>query len=192
MKLKFLILACFLSMFGLSQAQYIGGGAVLGMNASQVDGDTYGGYKKVGLQLGGYAFYRFSERIQLQVEILYSNKGAREVEIAYAQVNLNYLDVPILANYRVFGDDSKGLVFQAGLIPSYLMSAKLGFKNQKADNSIFYRRFQVEGAAGAQFQLSKLIGVNFRGAISISNAGSTRFPWLTNRYFSLGLRIGGS
>ncbi|MCS6991262.1 MAG: hypothetical protein NZL95_05310 [Chitinophagales bacterium] len=55
----------------------IRGGIVLGINASQVDGDDYAGYTKVGLNGGFYGQIPLAPKFFVATEILYSQQGAR-------------------------------------------------------------------------------------------------------------------
>lgn len=83
------------------------GGLVAGANFTQLDGDNYAGYHKVGLNLGGIMYARFDEHIAASIEILFSQKGAhghkeQEVAGAYIQsydVTLNYAEVPLQLCY---------------------------------------------------------------------------------------------
>ncbi len=46
--------------------------------ATQVDGDTYGGYNKAGFQGGVFVNTRLSDLFSAQLEIKYTGKGARK------------------------------------------------------------------------------------------------------------------
>jgi len=85
------------------------GGLLLGTNFSQVDGDTYAGYHKVGLNMGGIMYARLDEDLAFSMELLYTQKGSRghyEVGIPNTnlliktfQINLNYVEIPLQINY---------------------------------------------------------------------------------------------
>jgi hypothetical protein len=87
------------------------GGLILGINFTQVDGDTYYGYQKVGLTAGGVVYVHFNDVYGATIELLYSQKGSRGqlvtesptlgtyVEKYY--MNLNYVEVPVTLHMKV-------------------------------------------------------------------------------------------
>jgi hypothetical protein len=107
------------------------GGVAAGLNFSQVDGDTYAGYHKVGLNAGGLVYVRFSDRVGISLELSYSQKGARVKQNAtdiYGlpylndyNLKLNYAEVPLMF-YFVAGPDSK-VHFKLGASYARLINA---------------------------------------------------------------------
>lgn len=82
----------------------IRGGVVLGINASQVDGDDYAGYTKVGLNGGFYGQIPLSEKFFVATEILYSQQGARS-HVRYGLPleflsRYDYAVVPVLLHFQ--------------------------------------------------------------------------------------------
>lgn len=85
------------------------GALVLGANMSQIDGDAYYGYNKLGLVAGGMVYAKFSPTLSASMELEYSMKGVRAVEDAYSSMvgpyyakyylNINYVEVPLLLHY---------------------------------------------------------------------------------------------
>jgi len=84
------------------------GGLVAGGNFSQVDGDDFKGYAKIGANFGGIVFAQLDEGFAISMEILYSQKGSRSKSPAEAEpgltitnyrIELNYAEVPIMLNY---------------------------------------------------------------------------------------------
>ncbi len=55
-----------LGIFGKAAAQNVGAGLIVAGVASQIDGDSWGGYNKLGYSLGGFAWYDFNDRISLE------------------------------------------------------------------------------------------------------------------------------
>jgi len=73
---------------------------------------------------GGFINYRFSRRFMLSFDILFSGKGFKAdliPGITDAKFRLNYLDLPVLANFYVY----KGLALKVGLQPSILLNANV-------------------------------------------------------------------
>lgn len=85
------------------------GGLLAGTNFAQVDGDSYAGYHKVGLNVGGIMYARIAEHMAFSMELLFSQKGSNgnkpqlsnsgAYEIQKYGINLNYAEIPIMFNY---------------------------------------------------------------------------------------------
>lgn len=82
------------------------GAFCLGFNFSQVDGDSYYGYHKVGLHVGGQVFAHLTSDFGVSMELLYSRKGSRAVTVTESlmwgtyvwkyYMDVNYVEVPIM------------------------------------------------------------------------------------------------
>jgi Outer membrane protein beta-barrel domain len=115
MKLKkiFFIICITLIINNLSAQSRFRGGFVAGLNAAQIDGDATAGYRQVGLSSGVRALVELGGRWELLLDILYSQKGSRksvENEAPYGKEafsRLNYLEVPVMINYRDWEQTSK-------------------------------------------------------------------------------------
>ncbi len=107
------------------------GGLVGGANFTQVDGDGYKGYDKVGATFGGILFMPLGQlenlplpgTAALSLEVLYSQKGAKGMDpVASANllsqtIDLKYAEVPILINY--YNGPRKSMI-GIGFAPAYL------------------------------------------------------------------------
>jgi len=105
------------------------GGLIAGANFTQVDGDNYAGYHKIGMNVGGIVYTRFDEHLAASIEILYSQKGSRAHKeqqtntgniITQYDVNLNYAEVPLQLCYF----DRRKSHFGAGISIARLVSVK--------------------------------------------------------------------
>ncbi len=87
-------------------------GLVAGMNAAQIDGDNFSGYHKVGLNAGLISFVKFSPKLFASIEMLYAQKGARDVKyyesqqvgtvpIIY-QAQLDYIEIPLMLHLETY------------------------------------------------------------------------------------------
>ena len=106
------------------------GGLTMGTNMARVDGDTYDGYHKVGIQAGGLVYVHLSPLFGISMEMLYSQKGARGANVKESSylgtyfdkyyLNLNYVEIPLILHYRklVYFD------FEAGLSYARLVKTK--------------------------------------------------------------------
>ncbi len=91
---------------------------VLGFAASQIDGDSYGGYHKIGGHFGIDVRYPFSDNVKLQSGVEYINKGAANAKNQdYYRVHLHYIQVPLLLEVVVYHNIS----LTAGLNFDYLI-----------------------------------------------------------------------
>lgn len=142
-KLRTLVWALFLAMGAASGAKaqnpsnyYIEdprtfyAGVIAGANFSQVDGDSYAGYHKTGLNLGGIVYTHLAENLAMSLEILFSQKGARGHRLQEAgipgtvinsyRIHLNYAEIPLQLNYF----DRRRSHFGGGFSYSQLISAQ--------------------------------------------------------------------
>ncbi len=88
-----------------SYAQRIMGAAILGVNATKVNGDEVDGYHKFGLNAGLAAIVPFGDQWAVTFENVYSQKGAHQRKLYQDSLDgsydlkLNYLEVPVLVQY---------------------------------------------------------------------------------------------
>ena len=114
----------------IGMSQNIKIGAIAGINASQVGGDGLSGFRKAGLVLGGFADLDVSEKINLQFEIIYSQKGSRknpktdEGDTEFFLLQMDYIEVPIMARYR-----NKKFTYDAGLYIGQLVNSHIEDEN---------------------------------------------------------------
>ncbi len=113
-------------------------GAVLGLTASQIDGDLSAGYNKLGFQGGLRVVARLKDPMEASMEILYSQRGCRNELIPSDYdpnpfaLTLNYIEVPIQFHYKdwlIEYDDEKYNFYRvsinAGLSYARLFSTKV-------------------------------------------------------------------
>jgi hypothetical protein len=105
----------------ISFSQYFDGGAVAGLSASQVDGDRYWGFNKLGLLGGAYIKRMFTYTIEGQMELRYIMKGAYEAEnidnALYYKLVLHYVDIPLTVHYIY----RKNFLFELGVAPEFIV-----------------------------------------------------------------------
>lgn len=120
-----------------AQTKRFGGGLVFGVTASQIDGDAAAGYHKVGLNVGVRGTINFTERWLLSLDLLFNQRGSRTLEaetIFTRQINLQFLEVPIMIRYADWKDE-KGfyrVYAAAGVAYSRLFSYSLNDYAQTA------------------------------------------------------------
>lgn len=106
------------------------GGLIGGVNFSQVDGDNYKGYKKMGINTGVVVYAQLLPQLAGSLEILYTQKGAKSKLTApsngYAyivskqNISLSYAEIPVQLNYF----DKRKSHFGGGFSYSQLIGSK--------------------------------------------------------------------
>ena len=174
-----------------AQAQGVGGGLVGGVVTSQIDGDTWGGFNKWGYMVGGFAYYDFNEHLALQIEILQSRRGSREVQTDFGQVTLSYIDVPVLFQYKRELSKGRTAIAEGGLSANLLLAAKTGFRPLILDQTENFARLSSELHLGATVYFTENLGIYGRWQLGITNLNNsfTRRPWLTIHCLSAGVRL---
>ncbi|MBN2348303.1 MAG: porin family protein [Bacteroidales bacterium] len=150
-----------------AMGQRFQGGLLAGLTACQIDGDTYSGYNKAGLLGGVFVKTDFSNKLSGQLELKYISKGAgtknNDSNTNYYRVNMQYLEIPVLARYRVY----KLLVAELGIGAGYLFKAQKDDGNGYLDFEPPLNNFELSGIAGVHYELFKHISVNARFQYSL-------------------------
>jgi hypothetical protein len=161
--LFFIILACLL--INASYAQVFKGGFHIGLLATQVDGDNFGGYKKPGLFLGAFANIPFPEkRIKLQMEIDYAQKGSRSPSsnaFRY-RIVLHQIEIPLVFGWNFW----KELSLELGVSPNIIASAKEYYDNVAVmpdeNGGCKFNFFEMGGIAGLSYMFKEHYALFFR------------------------------
>ena len=94
---------------GAAQALRFDGGPVAGINATQVQGDDYTGFNKLGLSGGAFIDVRNPDNFWgIRLEMHYAEKGSRrggdpEVGTTTIELRMNYIDIPVLLDVNLGG-----------------------------------------------------------------------------------------
>ena len=108
-KVKVLLVALVISVSGISQS--IDLGVKAGVNFSSINYDNVASSSITGFQAGVFAGIKFSDKLGVQADVLYSKQGAElTVSNVLQQIDLSYVNVPIVLKYYVF----QGLNIQVG------------------------------------------------------------------------------
>lgn len=167
MRYFFCIILCFF-LLGKTRPQNFEGGVLLGLTASQIDGDNYRGYNKVGLQGGGWVRRMFTYTVGGQMELRYVQKGALKTNTVkdptYSRTALHYVDIPLMVQYVY----NERIVLELGLDPEVLMKARL-----EDENGVIpipdptYNRFTMSAVAGLGYRFLEVFSAHFRFNYSI-------------------------
>jgi hypothetical protein len=161
-----------IGLIGLSHlvgfSQEFEGGILGGLTANQIDGDSYSGYRKVGLQAGAWARRMFTYTFGGQIEISYIQKGALQTPNSqfsvYDKTTLHNIDIPLLGQYHYRED----IIFELGIAPEILIDAIW----EDADGRLEippppYNRFSLVAIAGVGYRFIEVMQVHFRFNYSI-------------------------
>ena len=123
-----------------------------GINISTITGDGINKKSKVGLVAGIEAEYGISEKFGLQFGLLYSMEGCKSDAVIAAgegasafraegvKWNLDYINIPIMAQYYVV----KGLAVKAGIQPAF---------NVRHKGSVDGNTANIEGVKSFNFSI---------------------------------------
>ncbi len=167
----FILLTFTLLISGLAAAQNFTGGIITGLSTSQIDGDTQGGYDKLGFY-GGFSVERdFGEVIGAKMELYYISKGAKEninsVEIF--KTKLAYVELPLMLKIVPV----KRFEFDLGLAFSYLIKARMwNYGEEYPEGVVDVKNAQYSAIATGSYFFAENMAFNVRfdyGFLPIKN-----------------------
>lgn len=168
-------------------SQEFKGGAFLGLNLSQVDGDDMAGYNKIGANGGFFVNRMISRESALQAELFYSMKGSSVKSTKNTsfqrEISSSYVDLSLYYKY-FFTEQLAGKV---GLTPSVLISHKETYMGNElnADNIPKFRKFTAQFSIGAEYFLTEnwFANLTFNYSIISLREGGAEFSGYNNMHF---------
>lgn len=177
----------------LKEYKLFEGGFVFGMNASQVDGDTYSGYNKAGIHAGGVVCVHFNQTIGVSLELLYSQKGSRGAHVEESPyigtffdkyyLNLNYVQMPLVLHVKF----NPKMEMEGGISYSRLVNS---WEYAESDqpwyvdpNQTWFDKTDICYLVGFSYRLSRHWYGNVRYEYSLDSIRpSERQPWPYTQY----------
>jgi len=101
------------------------GGILFGGITSQVSGDNLAGFDQFGLTGGAFVDTRISDRLRLEMDLLYAAKGSRKIprpqknDFNSYRMRLRYIEIPLMLKFKV-----SNFMAGAGGYAGVLVSAK--------------------------------------------------------------------
>jgi hypothetical protein len=135
-----------------------------GITASQVNGDTYTGFRRIGLNAGAYMNQYIVTDIYWQVELKYGArgvyKGPEDYDPTLFRSNYHYLELPLSTHYL---HDEKFLL-ELGISPEVLLSTSYEDENGELKPSSYpeNRTFGLSVFAGFGYWFSPKMGAVLR------------------------------
>ena len=126
---------------------------------------------KVGFAFGVEGMYQISDRFGLSAGIMYSMQGAKRKGIAVDEngvygdytmkAKMNYINIPILANFYVV----KGLAVKAGIQPGFLVSKKWGLDSTFGMVNGIVDGAKIDGTKAFDFSIPVGISYEFANVV---------------------------
>jgi hypothetical protein len=151
-----------------SHAQHFEGGILGGLTASQIDGDSYSGYNKVGIHTGAWVQRLFTYTLAGQLELRYVQKGSLQTnkpdDPTYYRCALQYIDMPIMAQYIY----NEKVVFELGIGPEFLLKGKeYDAHGQLPEREPHFHTFTMSAIAGIGYTFFDVLTFTARFNYSI-------------------------
>lgn len=166
-------------------AQSFTGGAQVGLSACQIDGDSQGGYHKVGGYLGGFVGRDISDMFSWQFEMRYIQKGAFNWGTK-GQLKINYGEFPLLVHCKYWE-----IIFEGGVVPGVLLSAKSVSMSKLEYDLDTYKKVSMDLLFGVRYPINNKVAIVSRFGYSmipissISNRYTNRRQY--NKYLTFGI-----
>lgn len=171
MKNSFLILviiACFkLTVYSQKKPLRFDGGLNGGVVVSQMSGDALAGWDKPGITAGGWVHINYNNPWGTFLGMAYVPKGSRKNadpdngDFDTFILQLDYIDVPILATYK-----TERFRFNAGPSFGILLRQNIKFNGTDFDVAPSFRRIDASIAGGVTWFASRNIHLEVRGSTS--------------------------
>ncbi len=160
-----LMLLLVISFNALTAQQRFQAGIVLGVTASQINGDNSAQFNKLGLTAGLKVNTILTNKSDFIIEILLSQRGSQTELLPRSgalqqTIHLDYIQVPVLFNYKDWlseEEDYYKMHFQGGLSYGRLFSTR--FDNSPIEEAgPFFRKDDISWMAGMTFFANEHLG----------------------------------
>jgi len=164
-------------------AQTFGASIIAGLNATQINGDELHGYHNPGLVLGLRSNIFLSEKMDLDIELLFDQRGSQQQFFGGDQIqlqrsiSLGYLSIPVLISYYDWlsnDDEYYKMRFSGGFSVGRLFSESYN------DDLFIYQEYEgllnttdFSFVAGATFKWNPKMGVHLRYSQSLNKLYTT-------------------
>jgi len=162
-KLVLMAAACCFALTTNAQVTY---GPVLGLNMATVGGDeSSSNAMKMGFHIGGVVDIGVSDNFSVETGIQYSGKGTQDKDESSYKWNLAYIDIPVLAKYKM----ESGLNFFAGPYVGILMSSEVTDGTTDLDVKEFTSSTDFGMKLGLGFQMESGLALSAHYGLGLAN-----------------------
>lgn len=180
---KIFLLFVMAGSFAVAKAQ-VTYGAKAGLNISTIGGSDADGVKaKAGLYLGGFVGIPVAESFSINPELVFSMQGAKAEGDDDVKVNMNYLNLPVLARYTT----QSGFFAETGPQFGFLLSAKYKVDGDSEDIKDSFKKLDLSWGLGVGYLSKSNIGVNARYNFGLSKLDEDGEGKTFNRVFQVGV-----
>ena len=150
-----------------------------GVTPSQVHGDPYNGFNKLGGTVGIGVEALVSKKVRMNLSFLFIQKGAKKnpniekYDYSAYYLNLNYLEFPLLVNYTY-----KKVFLDLGVSAAYLINYYEGNEYGNQTGTYPFQKFDYSVKIGLGYNINEKWFVNFRS----SNSFITTRPNYTKQF----------
>lgn len=145
-------------------------GPLAGGAFTQVDGDRYAGYHRVGPVLGGFVGREIWPHWNAQMEIQYIQKGSRKYADVEAgddrdySIQLDYIQFPLLMQYT-----RKSLSFEVGISIASLLgfAEEAYFEAIPTDDQVPFKNIELATLLGINYHFTRNFWINGRMSYSV-------------------------
>ncbi|MEI7594271.1 MAG: hypothetical protein WCK02_00885 [Bacteroidota bacterium] len=184
---KYLVLLLLLFFIEFSFGQSFNAGLLGGFTASQVSGDDYSGFNKLGFTFGAYTYLPLkNEKSNIGLEIFFIQKGSRHLpnteKFDYTDyaIRLSYIEIPIIYTHQM---PVNGLNLEIGSAYARLISQKEVLNYVTFNNP--FNDTEIDFIAGFKYAISERIDLGLRNYTTWffspirahSGAAKYRFNW---------------
>lgn len=192
-KRTFLIVVNFLFAGQILIAQNLSFGPLVGLNLTNLSGSNNTS-TKAGLLAGGFFNYSSKNWFGVGVQFLYNQAGAK-LDVPAEEINLNYLQVPVLFTYYFAGQNKPGSFrpkLFAGPHANFLLNAKNKEGNDLNPNDLFYKNTELGVTLGGGFNyaLQKRMWINVDARYGIGLTDVTKSINFSSMNRGFGLTVG--
>lgn len=142
-------------------------GVKLGFSATQINGDGFAGFNKVGVASGLFVSQAINDKMDWSMDMLYFQKGSRQKADAkngntFLKISLDYVEVPVAVSY----------LYKKIKVEAYLAGGVL-FRNQVEDEigtipaTYPYKKFELSGGVGLKHAVSDKLDLAWRLGTSL-------------------------
>ena len=167
--MRIILISLFLLFYFTAVSQNIKGGLIAGVSTSQVSGDQLSGFNKAGLTAGALAKTSFSEKSEIEIELLYVQKGSvkninpDKNDNIYYRLKLNYVEVPLVYKYKA-GDK---WTFDVGASYGRLIHSSEEDENGEFPSVVPFKKNELSINGGLNYLLFGNVIMNWRISQSV-------------------------